>query len=391
MSTVPNHAPGVVFVHDWLTGMRGGEKCLEALCEVYPDAPIYTLLYDPGAVSETIRRHSVHTSWMQKIPGVRRIYRYLLPLMPLAVRSWRLPPGTGLVVSLSHCVAKAVDRRGALRHICYCFTPMRYLWDMPEAYFYRGGLGGVKRLLLSPLLNLFRRWDRRTADGVDRFVAISGVVKQRIKRHYGRDSVVIFPPVDTQFYDILPATPACGGEPFYLVVSALVPYKRIDLAVETFNRNGKPLRIVGSGPDLARLKRLARPNVVFEGWQDNETLRIRYNQARALIFPGVEDFGIVPLEASACGTPVIAFREGGVTDTVTEYENGLFFDAQTPEALNDAVGRFEKLSLDKKVVRSYALPFGRNEFKTRIQSFLGDVLAADCGFVEASPTPPDLL
>ena len=297
----------VALVHDWLTGMRGGEKCLEAACRRWPDARLYTLLHRQGSVSPAIEALGPRTSFLQHIPGIFRHYRYFLPLMPAVVAGWRLPP-CDLVVSFSHCVAKAVRPPRHTPHVCYCFTPMRYAWHMREAYFGKG----FKARLLDAFLQRLRAWDRRTSGRVSHFIAISQTVRQRIAECYGRDSVVIYPPVDTDFYCPAPVPRA----DHYLIVSAFAPYKRLDLAIDVCNRLRRPLVIIGTGQDEARLRSLAGPTVAFLGWQSDEVIRDQLRRCKALLFPGEEDFGIVPLEAHACGAPVIALGKGGATETV---------------------------------------------------------------------------
>src|SRR5216683_1904162 len=239
--------PRVVLVHDWLSGMRGGEKCLEVLCRRYPDAPLYTLLHRAGSVAGVIEDRRPRTSFLQHFPGVARYYRYLLPLMPLAASRWQLPP-CDLVVSFSHCVAKSAPVPLDVPHVCYCFTPMRYAWHMREAYFGEGRVRGVKARLLDRLLARLRDWDRRTSEGVTHFLAISETVRRRIAECYGRASTVLYPPVDTEFYCPAPVP----REDFYLVVSAFAPYKRLDLAIDACNRRRAPLVVIGSGQDADR-------------------------------------------------------------------------------------------------------------------------------------------
>src|SRR5262245_23753095 len=302
--------PRAVLVHDWLTGRRGGEKCLEALCRRWPRARLFTLLHKPGSVGPDIEDLGPQTSLLNRLPGVERYYRWLLPLMPAAVGWWRLPP-CDLVVSFSHCVAKSVRPPRGVPHVCYCFTPMRYAWHMKDAYF-GDRVRGLKARLVDQLLDLLRRWDRATAARVSHFVAISETVRRRIAECYGRDSIVIYPPVETDFY-----TPdASPREDFYLAVSAFAPYKRLDLALDACRLMRRRLVVIGTGQDAARLKAQAGADVRFLGWQPDEVIRDHLRRCRALLFPGEEDFGIVPVEAMACGAPVLAYGAGGALETV---------------------------------------------------------------------------
>jgi glycosyltransferase involved in cell wall biosynthesis len=366
----------VVLVHDWLTGMRGGEKCLEPLCRRWPDARLVTLLHKPGSVSPIIESTHIQPSILNALPGVHRYYRYLLPLMPFAA-GWRLPEAD-LVVSLSHAVAKSARPHKGTPHVCYCFTPMRYAWHMKESYFRSAGvLGGLKARAIDLLLARIREWDRRTAERVTHFVAISDTVRRRIQECYHRDAVVIYPPVDTDFY-----TPS--GQPredFYLVVSALAPYKRFDLAIDACRKLGKRLVVIGTGQDFARLKAAAGPGVVFLGWQPDEVIRDYLRRARALLFPGEEDFGIVPVEAQACGCPVIGFGRGGLSETVrplgsTGDPTGVFFTEQTTDAVIEAIERFESHAdrFDPRVARRNALQFRKERFESELFGFLDQVL-----------------
>ena len=369
--------PRVVLIHDWLTGMRGGEKCLEVLCRRWPHADLFALLHRRGSVSETIERLQPRTSFLNLLPENHRYYRYLLPLMPAAATSWRLPP-CDLVVSFSHCVAKAVrPRRERVPHVCYCFTPMRYAWHMKDSYFGAERVRGVKARVLERLLGWLRDWDRRTADNVTHFIAISETVRRRIADCYGRDSTVIYPPVDTDFYHPAPLP----REDFYLVVSAFAPYKRLDLAIETCNALRRPLLLIGTGQDEARLRALAGPTVHFLGWQPDAVIRDHLRRCRALLFPGEEDFGIVPVEAQACGAPVIAFAQGGATETVVPPERrreptGLWFDEQTVETLAETMADFEKrYSLfSPAAARRQALRFNASRFAEELFGYLDGVL-----------------
>jgi len=351
----------VALAHDWLTGMRGGEKVLEVLCRGFPRAELYTLVYNRAAVSETLNSRVVHTSPLQHIPGVMRHYRRMLPLFPAAV-SFLRPCGAELLISTSHCAAKAVRPPRGARHLCYCFTPMRYAWSFYEEYF---GGGRLKALLCKPLLAMLRNWDRGTAGRVDRFVAISRHVANRIRRFYGRDADVVYPPVDTEFFTPGRERP----DNFDLVVSALVPYKRIDLAVGAYTRTGRPLKIVGVGSELPRLRRIAGANIEFLEWRGDGEVRDLYRRCRCLVFPGEEDFGIVPLEVQACGRPVVAYGRGGALETVREGVGGVFFHTQDEQSLIDAVERCAALRWDPDAVRAAAEPFG-------VQSFVNGFAAA---------------
>jgi glycosyltransferase involved in cell wall biosynthesis len=360
----------VALVHDWLTGMRGGERCLEVLCELFPSAPLFTLLHVPGSVSAVIENRRIVTSFVQRLPDATRRYRQYLPLFPAAIRRFDLR-GYDAVISLSHCVAKGVRiPRGSL-HVCYCFTPMRYVWDLYGDYFGRGA-GPVVRALMPPVAAALRRWDQRTSS-VHHFVAISRHIADRIRRVYGRASDVIHPPVEVGRFG-----PA-AVEDYYLVVSALAPYKRVDLAVSAATRLGRRLVVVGTGPEQARLRRLAGPTVEFLGWRPDAEVAALYARCRAVLFTAFEDFGIVPLEAAAAGRPTIAFGRGGVLDTMTplgesETPTAVFFDAQTVDALVAAVLRFEAAEasrvFDPTALRARAEAFDRPRFAARIAEYI---------------------
>jgi glycosyltransferase involved in cell wall biosynthesis len=364
-------ATRVTLVHDWLTGMRGGEKVLEIFCRRWPDAALYTLLHRRGSVCDDIERLHPRTSFLQMLPGVHRYYRYLLPLMPRAV-GWKLPE-CDLVVSSSHCVAKGVTAPAGTPHVCYCYTPMRYAWHMRDAYGWRG----VKGWLVDHMLTRLRAWDRKTADGVTNFIAISREVQRRIRECYRRDSVVIYPPVDTDFY-----TPAkVRREDYYLVVSAFAPYKRIDLAIDACRQLKRRLVVIGTGQDQKRLRAVAGPTVEFLGWQSNEAIREHMRRCQALLFPGVEDFGIVPVEAMACGTPVIAFGQGGATETVIpphalQPPTGLWFPEQTADSLIASIELFERYRdrFDPSHLRRHAERFAVKRFEAEFFGFVKEVL-----------------
>ena len=344
----------VILAHDWLTGMRGGERVLEVLCRAFPNATIVTLLHNHRAVSRTINAHRIRTSWLQHVPGIMRFYRYFLPFFPVTIEHMPVPEAN-LLISTSHCVAKGIRSRGGTRHLCYCFTPMRYAWTFHQEYF---GGRSLKRLAAEPVLRRLREWDRETSARVDHFVAISRHVQDRIAEYYRRESDIVYPPVDTE--RLTPGSQAREG--FDLIVSALVPYKRVDLAVKAYNRLGYPLKVAGTGTELPGLRRLAGPNVEILGWQPDEQVRDLYRRCRLLVFPGEEDFGIVPLEAQACGTPVVAYARGGAVESVREHVSGVFFDQQTEASLIDGVQRGAAARWDRAAIRANAERFSTQTF-----------------------------
>jgi glycosyltransferase involved in cell wall biosynthesis len=361
----------VALVHDWLTGVRGGEKCLEVLCQAFPEATLHTLIHRRGALGPTIEGMRIRTSPLQRVPGVFRHYRHLLPVMPMAARTWRVGE-VDLVISLSHCVAKAVRTPPGVPHICYCFTPMRYAWDGRAAYLDGWSDRPVRRALAGAALDRLRAWDVATAARVSHFVAISETVRQRIARCYARESRVIQPPVDATFYT--PGPDRRDGP--YLCVSALVPYKRVDQAVQACSISGRPLVVIGEGPDRARLERLAGPTVRFLGWQPDEVIRDHYRRCRALLFPGEEDFGIVPIEALACGSPVIALGRGGAAETVDDAVGRLYLEP-TPEGLLSTLDAWEQAGRphDPSQARRRAEALATPVFRDRLLGYVSEVLA----------------
>lgn len=362
--------------------MRGGEKCLEILCELYPDADLFTLLYKKGRLSRPLEEMKIKTSFIQNLPGAPEHYRYYLPLFPAAVERFDLK-GYDLVLSTSHCVAKGILPMPESLHISYCFTPMRYIWDMQFDYFKspgQGGTGGPRGMLISLLTHYLRLWDAASSPRVDCFIAISNYVRQRIKRYYGRESEVVYPPVNCDFFH--PAPDAARKGDYYLMVTAMAPYKRVDLAIEAFNRLGKNLLVIGDGPEQKNLKARAKKNIEFLGWKDDEEVRNAYRGCKALVFPGKEDFGITPLEAQACGKPVIAFGEGGALETVLPFPQegatGIFFDSQTVDSLIEAIQLFErnKDRFDPQAMRRNALCFDRPIFREKLFSLVNEKVRA---------------
>ncbi len=300
----------VAIVHDWLTAMRGGERCLEVFCELFPDADILTLVHVRGAVSPTIEKHPIRTSFIQSLPyGVSR-YRYYLPLFPSAIRSFDLS-GYDLILSSSSCVAKGVLAPPHACHVSYVYTPMRYIWDQYDAYFSAGRSGWLSRSGMGAVRRRLREWDVSSNSSIHSLLTISNFVAGRIKQYWGLDATVVYPPVDWHAFRA-----STRDDGYDLIVGAFAPYKRMDLAIEAFNRMRKPLKIIGSGQDERRLRRIAGPTVDMLGWQPDHVVREYYERCRALIFPSEEDFGIVPLEAMACGKPVIAYGRGGAVETV---------------------------------------------------------------------------
>lgn len=360
----------VALAHDWLTGMRGGEKVLEALVELYPHAEIFTLVHLPGRVSPAIERHRIRRSFVQRLPGVSRWYRHFLPLFPLAVEQFDLDR-FDLVISVSHCAAKAVVPPGRARHLCYCLTPMRYAWDQFDAYFGPARIGPLGSRIMRIALTRLARWDRATTTRVDRFVAISEHVARRIRRYYNRRATVIYPPVDTSFYHADGTPP----ESYFLTVSALVPYKRIDVVIEACRQVGASLKIVGDGPERDRLARRAGPDVEFLGVRPAAELRELYRRAAAFVLAGEEDFGIAPVEAQACGRPVVALARGGTAETVIDGVTGILVDEPTPAAFADALARVARLRFEAEAIRQHALRFSRDRFITAFSACVDETLS----------------
>jgi glycosyltransferase involved in cell wall biosynthesis len=359
----------LAIVHDWLTGMRGGEKALEVLCERFPDAELFTLVHLRGSVSPAIERLSPHTSVLQRLPLIHRYYRQCLPLFPMLVEQFDFDR-FDLVLSVSHCCVKSVIRPGHARHICYCLTPMRYAWDQLDAYFGPARVGAVGSAVMRRVMARLARWDRDTAGRPDRYVAISRYVADRIRRYYNREATVLYPPVDTDFFHPDSTDP----EPFALVVSALVPYKRLDLAIEGCRLAGIPLKVVGDGPERTALARLANGSAQFLGRASDADIRDLYRRAAVVLLPGEEDFGIVPLEAQACGRPVVALGRGGALETVIDGETGFLVEKPTAEAFAAAIARACDHRFDVAAIRRHAERFSRTRFGDEMQNLVEDAM-----------------
>ena len=354
----------VALVHDWLTGMRGGEKVLEILAGLFPEAPIYTLFHFPGSVSKVLESHPIHTSFLQKAPRVREHYRRYLPLFPAAIEEFDLT-SYDLIISSSHCVAKGVIPSPDAWHVCYCHTPMRYAWDQEHVYF--PNRAGLKARARSVVLSGLRSWDVSSASRVNLYVANSTFVERRIRTYYGREAEVIHPPVDTDFFTPGPST----DNGYCLMVSALAPYKRVDMAIAACDRLGLELRVVGDGPEMERLRDLGSTRTRLLGNVDRERLRDLYRGARLFLQPGVEDFGIASVEALSCGTPVVAVAKGGILDVVEDGRHGyLYSDWGGTADLADAIDKAARIGFNLLDLRSRAESFASTRFTHRIQSLL---------------------
>jgi len=371
----------IAIVHYWLVSMRGGEKVVAELCRLYPEADLFTHVVVPEKLDPVILRHRIETSFISRLPFARKRYKAYLPLMPMALEQFDLS-GYDLIISSEAGPAKGVVPDPDAVHVCYVHSPMRYLWNMYHSY--RGELSGPGRLLWAPLSHYLRNWDAATATRVDRFVANSANVAARIRRYWGRNADIIHPPVDVTAFE-----PAATDDGFYLLAGQLVGYKRADLAVEAFNATGRPLVVIGDGEQLPRLRRMAGPNVRILGPQPFPVLRDHMMRCRALLFPGEEDFGIVPVEAMACGKPVIAYGRGGALETVVDGLSGLFFHEQTPEALNAAVDRLERVQANFRPDRiaRHAAQFDAAIFRERFRRTVEMALAERKRAVEMPAAP----
>lgn len=349
----------LAIVCSWLNQYGGAERVLEVVHDMYPQAPIYTSIYRPQALPERYRSWDIRPSFLNRLPLIRRFHQAYLPLYPLGFESLDLR-GYDVVFSLTSAFGHGVITPAETRHVCYCLTPARFLWNY-HSYIEREGLGRLARLGLAPFLKSLRQWDRLAADRVDDFIAISRTVQRRIAKYYRREARIIYPPVDTARFAI-----EREPEDYFLVVSRLVPYKRIDLAVRAFSDLGLPLRIIGEGRDRAALQAIAKGNIQFLGYLPDDQAREQMARCRAFIFPGEEDFGIAPIEALAAGRPVIAYGAGGALDTIEEGVSGLFFREPTASALAEAVRRLGAQRFDPQTLRQHARRFDVARFRREL-------------------------
>ncbi len=360
----------LALVHDWLNQIGGAEDVLETLVEMFPRAPVYTSMYWAEGMPPAYRGWDIRTSWMDRLPGIYRHHQPYLPLYSLAFARTDLS-SYDVVLSNKSGFCHGV-RTGDAVHVCYCLAPTRYVWDF-DAYAAREAIPPAIRTAMRPLITLLRRWDYRAAQRVDHFVAISREIQGRIRRHYERDSAIIYPPVDTARFH--PSTgsgrrPTATHDDYYLIVSRLIPYKRIDLAVRAFNQLELPLVIAGAGRDREALEALAGPTITFLGRVPDEDLPDLFTRCRAYILPGVEDFSITPVQAQASGRPVIAYGAGGALDTVVEGETGAFFHEPTPDALAAAVRAFDPTGIDPQACVQNAARFDTQVFEQQLMKFV---------------------
>jgi len=372
----------VAIVHDWLNQIGGAEQVLEALVEMFPASPIYTSIYWPERMPQAYRNWDIRTTWMDRLPGIYRHHQPYLLLYPLAFGQLELS-GYDLVISNKSAFCLGVRVAPGTHHLCYCLTPTRFVWNY-ETYVEGEQVQGLARQLVRPFLGRLQRWERAAAGRIDTFVAISHEVQARVQRLYGRESIVIPPPVKTDDFEVAPH--GKQGD-FFLIVSRLIPYKRIDLAIEALNRLGLPLWIAGEGRDRARLESIAGPTVRFLGRVSDAELPGLMARCRAFLFPGLEDFGIAPVQAMAAGRPVIAYAGGGALDYVIEGKTGLFFHEQTPQSLAQAVSRFDDSAFDPAQIRAHAERFNAHLFKSQLRALI-EKQTSSLGKASGSPRFP---
>lgn len=356
----------IALAHHWLTHYRGGEKVLEQIAAVFPGSDIYTLVHNREMQIPGLRGHRVLPSILNRIPGATRFYRHLLPAHPRAIKSLRVPENVDVLQSSDAALIKGITVSENTKHICYCHSPPRYLWELGAEY---RKASIAARIALDRFAPMLRRFDYDAAQRVTNFIANSHFVSDRIRKYYNRESHVIYPPVAVNEF-----RSDRKREPFALVISELVPYKRIDIAIEAFNRLGTKLVVIGDGPERKKLQSIARSNVQFLGRQPFSTLKSKYETASVFVFPGIEDFGITPVEAQAAGCPVIAFRAGGALETILEDRTGAYFDEQTAECLADAINSIGFGQFDPEVCADHAQSFSTDNFRERYLAFLSSVL-----------------
>jgi len=356
----------IALSHYWLTGMRGGEKVVESICNIFPNIDIFTLVYNKEKISDIINNHKIITSFIQKLPFSETKYRNYLPFMPIAIEQFNLS-NYDIVISSESGIAKGIITNPETCHICYVHTPMRYLWNMYFDYLENEVRGFFKRNFIRLYFNYLRMWDYYTASRVNYFACNSKNVKKRILKYYNREAEVIYPPVDVENFKF-----ESNKQNYYLIVSQLVSYKRIDIAVKAFNEINKELVIIGEGPELKNLKKISKSNIKFLGWKSNGELKDYYANAKAFIFPGEEDFGITPVESQASGTPVIGFGKGGLLETVINEKTGLFFKKQDARDLIEIIDKFEhnKPKFDSEFIRENSLKFSKKNFEKNFKDFV---------------------
>jgi len=362
----------VALIQDWLTIIGGSEYVFKEIASLYPQADIFTLVARDETIKELgLSQHKVTTSFIQNLPFAKTKYRNYLPLFPLAIEQFDLS-SYDLIISSSHAVAKGVLTHSSQVHVCYCHSPMRYAWDLYHQYIKESGLNkGVKGFFAKMVLHRIRQWDIISTNRVDYFISNSDYIGRRIKKVYNRDSVTIYPNVAVQNFEV-----GTDREDFYFTCSRMVPYKKIDIIVEAFNAMpDKKLIVIGDGPDYKKIKKIAGNNIVLMGYQSFDVLKQHLSKAKAFVFAAEEDFGIIPVEAQACGTPVIAYRKGGVTETVVENKTGIYFNEQTAGSIIDAISRFEKINnqFDHAEIAAHAALFSSARFKTELVNYLATV------------------
>ncbi|MEK7076065.1 MAG: glycosyltransferase [Patescibacteria group bacterium] len=354
----------IAFVHEYLNQFGGAERMLQVLCALYPRAPIYTLLYDRDATGGVFDGRVIKTSFLQNLPFTKKHHRIFPLLMPLAIEQFDFSD-YDLVISISASFAKGIITKPNTKHICYCLTPPRFLWDNSQKFVEEFGYSKLVKKFLPPFITYLRIWDSQASLRADDFWSISNFIGDRVRKYYSRSSQVVYPPVNMAKFHVSDQV-----ENYFFMAGRLVSYKRFDLAIKAFNQNKLPLKIVGAGPEMNKLRKIANKNIKFLGLVSDEKLANLYSHARACIFPQEEDFGIVPLESMASGRPVIAYRAGGATETVIENKTGIFFDEQTPESLQVAIEKFHTLKFSPEVCHGYAEKFDIEIFKDNILNLL---------------------